>query len=168
MATTDKYDLEEVPVGTTGWNAILTSNMQKIDDYVHARIMAQIGEAFSQYEAGYVEKNGKVKKARADRVRMPCIGLAVEAGILDATIRFQRVGLITNGSWTWTPGKAVWLHPTTRGGLTQTKPAFAQLVGIAKSATSILLELQIPWEWDFGTTTTTTTTTCSSTTTTTA
>ena len=166
MSDTDKYDLEEVAVGTTGWNAILTSNMNKIDDNLHSRLLGELGEAISAYQAGYVHSSGKWYKAKADRVRMPCMGLAVEAGSALEEIRFQRVGPITKAAWSWVPGKAVYLHPTTPGALIQTKPAFAQFIGIAESASTILLAIQIPWELDYGTTTTTTTTSSSTTTTT--
>jgi hypothetical protein len=163
---TDKYDLEKTDYGTEGWNAILTANMEKLDAGLHTYLEGTLGEALSQYEAGYVGLDGKWYKAQADDLSsMPCLGVAIEAGALDEVIRFQRIGPIENVAWAWEPGKPVFLSRYVAGGLTQVKTVNAQLIGIAISATKVILSIQIPL-LEYQTVTTTTTTTTSTTTTT--
>lgn len=167
--TTDKYDLETIAYGTSGWNGILSANMQKMDDHVHSRILVTLGENISQYEALAPSKDGdgKFYKALANITRQPAWGLAVEAGAADAQVRIQRVGPITNTGWSWTPGKYVYLSDVTPGALTQTPPADAraiQIIGFAISATQIILNPQFPLE-QAGTTTTTTSSSTTTTTT---
>lgn len=169
--TTDKYDLESIAYGTSGWNGILSANLEKIDDHMHSRLMATIGENVSQYEALAPNKDGdgKFYKALANITRQPAWGLAAEGGSADAQIRLQRIGPVTNDAWSWTPGKYVYLSDVTPGGLTQNPPSDErkrQIMGFANTATQIILNPQFPIE-QAGTTTTTTTTTSSTTTTTT-
>jgi len=42
MGFTPHYGLEEVDYGVTGWNAILTANMQKIDTAMHSNALLHI------------------------------------------------------------------------------------------------------------------------------
>ena len=166
MTVTDKYELEEVSYGTVGWNGILTSNMQRIDDNLHTFILITLGETVAISEALYLAEDGKWYKAKGDVQRQPSWGLAVDAGNINDQIRMQRVGPFADGSWTWTVGRPIWLSPTTPGGLTQSEPvANAQFMGMAYSTTIILLAPDIRPEL-LGTTTTTTTTSSTTTTTT--
>ena len=167
MAITDKYELEEIAYGTTGWNGILTTNQQKVDNALHTFLLIILGEVVSISDALYLAADGKWYKARGDVQRQPSWGLAVDAGILDEEIRMQRIGPFTDVAWTWTPGKEVWLDDTTAGALTQIKPvANAQFMGMALAATILMLAPDFNPDL-LGTTTTTTTTTTTSTTTTT-
>lgn len=166
--TTDKYDLETIAYGTSGWNGILSTDIQKVDDHMHTRILVTLGENVLAYEALAPDKSGdgKFYKALANITRQPSWGLAVEAGSADGQIRIQRIGPITNAGWSWTPGKYIYLSDITPGALTQTPPADGreiQIMGFAETATKVLLNPQMPIE-QAGTTTTTTTTTTTSTT----
>jgi len=162
MSFSDKYDLEEIAYGTTGWNAIVWANFQLIDAGLDSRIgPLTAGEAIAQYEAVFVHTDGKVYRARADGTHQPCRGLAVEAAAADETLRVQREGEMTNVSWSWaTKGAAVYLSPGVWGGLTQLEPgANIQTIGYALSATSIVIERGDVASGSVVTTTTTTTTT---------
>jgi hypothetical protein len=162
--STDKYELEEVAYGTTGWNGILTTNHQKVDDNLHTYLLIVLGETVSISDALYLNADGKWYKARGDVMRQPSWGLAVDAGILDQEIRMQRIGPFTDAAWTWTPGRAVWLDPATAGALTQTKPpANAQFMGMAQAVTILMLAPDFNPDL-LGTTTTTTSTTTTTTT----
>jgi len=157
MSLTDKYDLEKVDYGTEGWNAIMTANMEKLDALLHTYLEGELSVAVSAFEAGYIGPDGKWGKAVADPGYMPAMGLAIEAGTAEDTIRFQRVGPITNVAWSWTPGLPVYLSSAVPGGMTQVKPDSAQIMGVAISATTVILAIQIP-DLTYSTTTTTTTT----------
>lgn len=138
--TTDKYEFETIPVGTTGWNGVLTTNLEAVDDYLHTYLEVTLGEAVSAYDALYCHTDGKFYKAQADGTQQPAVALATEAGAADATIRIQRIGPITNASWSWTVGSAVYLSGATEGALTQTQPASkVQRIGVALSATKLLV-----------------------------
>jgi hypothetical protein len=142
MTTTSKYGLEEVSYGVTGWNAILTANMQIVDAAIHTVLEADSGQALTQWDAVYLKSDGKWWKAKADAAAtMPALGLAIEAAAgADVAVRVQRVGLVTNAGWSWTAGQLLYVSGATAGALTATPPAnYAQPVGIAASATTAFL-----------------------------
>lgn len=164
MVDTTKYELAEIPSDTTGWNGIVTTNNEKIDDYLHTYLLCTVGESVSAYEAGYFETDEKYYLAQANIKKQPAICLFIEDADADQeNVRGQRIGPITNAGWSWSVGKAVYLSTATPGALTQTKPAenVRQAVGLAIAATTILLFFDMR-ESLYGTTTTTTTTTTSS------
>ena len=164
MSTTDKYELEEVAYGTTGWHGLLTTNMQKVDANLHTFLLVTLGETVNATDALYLSTDGKWYQARGDVNRQPAWGLAVDAGILDDVVRLQRIGPYEDLGWTWNPGIAVWLSPTTLGGLTQVKPAlFPQFMGMPISATILLIQPEFTFDM-LGTTTSTTSTSTTTTT----
>jgi hypothetical protein len=61
-------------------------------------------------------------------------------------IRIHRMGEIVNTGWAWaTIGAPIYLDPSTAGALTQTAPADnVQIVGYAKTATTMIVMLGIP------------------------
>jgi hypothetical protein len=144
---TDKYDLHTIDYSVQGWDAIMTTDMEKLDDVIHTRIVATAGETIAQYDAVYLESDGKYDKALADGVQQSAMGLALESAVLDDEIRIQRIGPITNAGWTWATdsadepiGSKVYLDPATPGALTDVKPGSnAQMIGIILSATSIFI-----------------------------
>ncbi|MBW2044786.1 MAG: hypothetical protein JRI96_07845 [Deltaproteobacteria bacterium] len=138
----NKYDLDDIPVGTTGWNAILTSNFQKITALIETYQEVTYGETISAYEVVYLDSSasGKAKLAQADGSREPPFGIAIDPGVLDdANKRVQVSGFIENDSWSWTPGAKIWLSDSTPGAMTETKPSRAVAIGIALSATKLLI-----------------------------
>ena len=139
--STSKFDLHTIDYSVQGWDAIMTTDMEKLDDVIHTRIIATAGETIAQYDAVYLESDGKYDKALADGSQQPAYGLALESAVLDDEIRIQRIGPITNAGWTWaTIGSKVYLDPSTPGALTDVKPgADIQMVGTILSATSIFI-----------------------------
>ena len=154
MTTTIKYDLDLTDYGTTGWNAILKGSIEDIDDFLHTRILATLGETVAAYEAVYLKSDGKYWLAQGAAGMIPCRGIAIEGGSADAQKRIARLGPLTNGSWSWsTVGGRIYVSTSTPGALTQTKPtAFAQCVGLALSTTSMFVWVEdvIPIQYGTG------------------
>lgn len=167
MGFTDKYELEDMDYSVADKSGIVSADMEKVDDHLHTRLLATLGEAVSQYETLYVASNSKWSRAKADQTKMPSLGLAIESGILDDEIRVQRVGPITNPAWSWTVPNPVFLSPTVLGGLTQTLPSSdrRQLMGIPETATKLILTGTVEYSTCPQSTTTTTTTTSTTSTT---
>ena len=78
--------------------------------------------------------------------RFALLGLTLGAAASGASVEVLSYGPITEGSWSWTPGGALYLG--TNGLLTQTPPVapatFLVVVGYAIDATRILLDLHDP------------------------
>ena len=166
MAFDGKYSFDNVNIGTEGWNDILQGNMEKVEDNLYSNALGTYGETIAQYEALYLSSDGKYYRARAISGKLPCIGIALEAGVLDDSIKILQLGEVTNGAWAWTVGGVLYLSSSSYGTLTQTSGT--QIVGYAKSATQIFFNPDFTQlTATVSTTTTTTTTTSSSTTTTT-
>lgn len=142
MALTDKYDLEEIDYGTTGWNGIQSANNEIIDENMQTRQIDELGENVSAYQAVYIKSDGKAWLAQADGSKQPSVGLMIEDGdALDTDKRYQTLGEITNPGWSWTLiGQPVYLSATTQGELTEVETAGnTQIMGIIKTSTKILL-----------------------------
>lgn len=170
---TDKYDLHTIDYSVQGWDTIMSTDMEKLDDVIHTNLLATLGETVAAKKAVYLPVGGtKVMKARGDNFRQPSLGLTLESGVLDDEVRIQRVGPITDTGWSWATGTPVYLDPNTAGELTQTPPASnKQFMGIPISATVLILSGSIDLDSLAGgstTSTTTSSTTTSSSTTTTA
>lgn len=140
MSTTEKYDLDLTDYGLTGWNAILKGSIEELDEHLHTRIMATIGETVAIGEVVYLKSDGKYWLAQAGATTLPARGIVLEVGNADDEIRIQRVGPLEVSGWSWSIGVKVYVDPTTPGALTQTQPtAFAQAVGIAIATNQIFL-----------------------------
>jgi len=137
--TTEKYDLHTIDYSVQGWDAILNTDMEKLDDMITSRMINTIGETVAQYDAVYLKSDGKFWKAQADGTKQPALGLMIESGVADDEKRIQREGVITNVAWSWTTiGAYVYLDGSTAGDLTETEPSSnAQVIGYVLSATSI-------------------------------
>ncbi len=141
--TTAKYDLHTIEYSVQGWDAIMSSDMEKIDNFMPTRIIGILGENISAYQALYQKSTDrKWYKALADGIKQPCLGIAVEGGSAGDSIRIHRMGEITNNNWSWTGGP-VYLSNTTPGGLTETKPSEnSQLIGYSLSSTKLLVMIE--------------------------
>lgn len=139
MVLTDKYDLHTISYSVSGWDAILATDMEKLDTVIATRIFGVIGETVAQYQAVYIKSDGKFWLAKADGTAQPAIGLMIESGVADDEKRIQRVGEIVNTGWAWSNvGEYIYLDPDTYGSLTQTRPAEnIQVMGVALSSTSM-------------------------------
>ena len=94
------------------------------------------------YDVYYMPSGGSLATALADA----SINLATNPAlcVASSTSVCQTAGsTVTNGSWTWTVGGALYVSDGTTGTMTQTKPTtsthYIQRVGIALSATTILV-----------------------------
>jgi len=144
MSVTPKYSLEEVPAGTTNWNALLTANMQKLDAAVQTYLPGIAGESIAVGDACYLGTTGLWWKARANlAATMPALGLAVAAAAANGACVIQRIGLFTKAGWAWvTKGGLVYLSAAVGGGLTESVPTGTnqmQPIGLVASATSLML-----------------------------
>jgi len=138
MSITDKYELETIGYGTTGWNALLTTLIEKIEEFLPTRILGTLTEAGTAYTAVY-QDGSDYSLALADGTQYPAVGLLVEDGDAEDTVRIHVMGPIENEAWAFTPGP-VYLDGSTPGVLTQVKPAtYAQFIGFAVSATLLLV-----------------------------
>lgn len=142
---TDKYDFHTIDYSVQGWDTIMATDMEKLDDVIHSRIAAVAGETIAQYNAVYLEADGKYDKALADGSQQPAVGLALESAVLDDDFRIQRVGPITNTGWSWgTIGAIIYLDTSTPGALTDIQPSTnIQRIGFVLSATSIFINIDL-------------------------
>lgn len=165
MADTDKYELEEVAESTPGWNAILTTNMQKVDDNLHTYILITLGETVAAYQPLYQKpSDSKWYLAQADGTKQPARCFSIEAGDADDQIRGQRIGPLENdGVWNFAEGKNVWLSAATAGGVSQAQRGGVnkQCLGWAIVDDTIFIDIDRMENFANVTTTTTTTSTTS-------
>jgi hypothetical protein len=159
MAITNKYGFETISYGTTGWNGLLTTFMQRVEMFLWSRLYEELGETVVAGDALYMDADGKMYQAQANGTKMPMLGIAITSGDSGDSIRIQRTGKVTNTSWTLTRGGLVWLSTFTAGNITQVEPTagYVQLVGLATATDTILLSGNIHAEYT-GTGATTTTT----------
>lgn len=141
--TTEKYDLHTTDYSVQGWDAIMATDMEKLDDMIPTRIIGTLGEMVVAYETLYLSLfDNKWYKALANGVEQPCLGLAVEGGVLNGEIRIHRMGEIENLAWSW-GGGPIYLSDLVAGGLTESTPASnAQLIGYGLSATKMLVMIE--------------------------
>ena len=65
--TTEKYDLHEIEYSVQGWDAIMNTDMQKLDAVVPTREIVTLGETVAAFEALYQKaSDSKWYKAQAD------------------------------------------------------------------------------------------------------
>ena len=98
------------------------------------------------YQVVYQDNStGEVGLAIAnDPVKADAVGFALNLGLSGEAITAQSAGYITNTTWTFTIGQAVYLSSTVAGDVTQTPPTvgeyFMQL-GVASSVDTIRINL---------------------------
>jgi len=161
--TTSKYSLHNIEYSVQGWDTIMNSDMAQLDSVIHTNLQAILGETVGQYKAvGIFKGETKYKLAKSGGKLQPALGLTLVTGILDDEINIQRVGPITNAAWTFIPGSPVFLSASIAGELTQSPSGTTQIMGMAHSATTLILN----GSYDIGSLPSTTSTTTSTTTTT--
>lgn len=145
MSTTTKYGFEEIDYSTSGWNALLTTNMQKLDDLLQTYLRYPIAAGATDVDEGLPVciHNSEFKLAKADGVHQPAVGvikagescspgnnvLAIRAGECD----------ITGASFNPTSGE-IWYDAS--GALTQTEPGSnSQKLGVVVDSNTILVQL---------------------------
>ena len=142
MSQTNKYDMDLTDYGTVGWNALLKGSIEDVDAFLHSRIAGSCGATLAEGDLVYLDTNGKYSLAQAAAGKVPCRGIALEAGNPDDNVRIQRLGPWVAFSSGMTPGAKLYVSATA-GVFTQTKPsAFAQAIGEARNATDIFVWIE--------------------------
>jgi hypothetical protein len=138
---TDKYELEEVAYGTTGWNAIMSANMGKIEANVHSLLYYPVGSGETILQGDPVSmKILTFYKARRNTSFSPMVGIAIEDGVSGEVIRAQRVGAFSNPDWNLVGSGEVYL---TDGGSITSVPSGEtdRPVGVSIDPLTILIQL---------------------------
>lgn len=108
------------------------------------------GETMSALRAVYEAADTRVWLADAAESThvFSLLGVTLTAAPPGQPVDVQRAGVMDDAGWAWTPGQRVFLGPG--GALTQTPPAhgFDVLIGVALSATRLLLNLSDPIEME--------------------
>jgi len=148
--TTPKYDFDTTDYGTTGWDLILQGLAEDTDNFLHTRILATLGESISAYQPVYQDTDGKYYLAQAVAGKVPCRGIAIEAGNADDEIRIVRMGpLITTE--TFTVGAEIYVGSD--GSLSEVRPrAFAQRIAKAYTENNLFVWVQELSPIHYGTT----------------
>jgi hypothetical protein len=151
----DGADWDRVPATTNGYVLTLAAGSPVWAEATGGidTIEGVAGEALSQYDLVYanVSDSGEywIATNAGTAAQADVVGIVVESGgVADtATGTIHLGGLVTNGSWTWTPGAALYL--STAGGITETEPTSPDIVkpiGYAVTATQIWFNPQLGWE----------------------
>ena len=103
------------------------------------------GVAVTPMQVVYLHTDGKWYPARANAEATSAgdIAIALDTAAANGTGRVLQLGYVANSAWALTPGRAVYISPTTAGALTQTKPSTGNVVraiGYATSATVIHID----------------------------
>lgn len=125
-------------LGTELGTATLLANL--VDNGVIGEMKAGENVAFG--DMCYIKNDGKAWKANAATSGLfPAQFMALGTILANAIGKFLVNGIVTNNTWTWTIGGALYLN-TTVGTLSQTAPSVTgqgiQTIGYALSATQIL------------------------------
>jgi len=122
---------------TYAWGAIINGAFEDWDEGKH--LYLQAGEDIAQYDAIFINTDGKMYKADATfDAKLPARGISVAAVTSGDYGRIVVFGNITNAGWSWSPGLVVYTSETA-GSLTQTKPEKAHKVGYARTATELIV-----------------------------
>lgn len=102
------------------------------------------GETVAIGELVYIKSDGKFWLADADAAAsMPAIGVVLDAGAAEASVKVLLWGLMRNDAWNWTVGATLYVD-TTAGALTETAPSGSgdqvQAVAVAIHADKILFK----------------------------
>jgi len=142
---TDKYDLHTIDYSVQGWDSILQTDMEKLDEVIPSREIVVVGETVATYDfLCFSNSDNKWYKAKADGTLQPAHGISLATAATNDSIRIQRMGTILNTAWSWaTLGVPVYLHGSTAGSCTLVKPASnVQIVGYALASDSMLVEIE--------------------------
>lgn len=143
ISYTDEQKFPILDTGGSNWGAVVNSALTDMDAGREVTLTAN--EALSQYEVVCFDLDGGMVKAKADvPTTMPAIGILPNDVSDAAEGKVRTFGWINNAGWSWTIGLPVYLSAITAGALTQTKPARPQVIGIAKTATKILIIPRLP------------------------
>src|SRR3989304_6889813 len=135
MANTTHYNLPQIPTGAVNWVALVNDIVTKLEK--GRTLKRNAGEAITVRKAFYTKStDGKAYKA-SPTTEIHGIWQSTSTAI--NTDGFGQVGgIMTYGSWTWTPGAFLFVNAT--ADLVATPPTWdSRPVAYAISATEILL-----------------------------
>ena len=138
---TDKYDLHTIDYSVQGWDAIMTTDMEKLDDIIQTRTLITLESATEAYKVLGLTSTGTFeKKISITGNTNDIFCISIEAGTAAEIIRGQMTGLITNAGWSWNINNDIYLSDTVSGTLTQSAPAIdPQRIGVAVNTTTMLI-----------------------------
>jgi hypothetical protein len=139
MGTTDKYDFDTTNYGTTGWNALLASALEKADVFIHTYLRYKVapGASLDQYDPVHLVDQ-EWQLALANGINQPAYGIAVEGGTSGEYLRAQHAGPVTNPAWSFSGSGEVYLGAS--GELTQVVPATnVNILGYSIASDTILI-----------------------------
>lgn len=146
MSYTSKYELELVSYGVTGWNAILSSNVQKIDDYMQTYVVVTAQETIAVSKLVEVRTDGVYKALTTlSGVDYQPLGFAIETATSGNSIRVQIIGLYENTGLTLVAGTRYYTSRDTAGEITSAVVVSGtnsqDYIGIAVSTSGIVLQI---------------------------
>lgn len=133
-------EFTSLPAGTLG-QVLQTDDSNALSfSYPNTVFPLVAGEELTTGQVVYQDSSdsGKCKLAQQDgtEAESDVIALVIDATIgLDAAGSMLLWGIVTNNTWTWTPGAVLYLSDTP-GGMTETKPVSGNITRCGKALTS--------------------------------
>lgn len=153
MPTKSSYLQYDIPTyGDTRWDLIMIPTLTALDTETERvggdRLVT--ADSLTAGNSVSLKTNGQLQTAKIDSAAIqPLDGFAIETVAAASMVRIQSSGKVTNAAWNFTDlGKLVYLSNT--GGSVAQTPSFDdtkgvyQIVGRARSATSILAHPELP------------------------
>lgn len=145
MTVTNKFSLEDVNYGVSGWHTILNNNNDILDDVVNTyiRLKTASGEAAKLSDCSPVfVRDGEFYKLNSGE---SCVGLLLSGVAISSGqyVLAQRCGPFTDPDWNWDPRSGE-VYIGADGTLTQTMPAvnpWRYKVGMVVTNKTIILQL---------------------------
>lgn len=133
MPYTTHWNLPLLPTGAVDWMALINDLVNKLEAGRTLKLVAH--ESLAKGKPFYVDGAGKARlatsAARTDGIWQSAATAA------DAQGYGQVDGIMSDDSWAWTPGEAI--YASAAGVLTQTPPENGVPVAVALTATSLLI-----------------------------
>jgi len=146
MSYTDKYELEEIAYGVSGWNGILTTDLQILDDVIQTYVISTAKETISGSKLVEVRTDGVYKALTTlSGVDYQPLGFAIETATSGNPIRIQIIGLYENTGLTLVAGTRYYTSRNTAGEITSAVVVSGtnsqDYIGIAVSTSGIVLQI---------------------------
>ena len=132
-ARTGFYDGPGLPLPAEG-------NGSAAAPLVQGNFVATAGDSVSGHRGVMSDSAGGVVHGDPASSLFNCLGISLNAAAKGSPVAVAGSGRVLEPSWSWTPGLAIFVGPA--GALTQTPPVAGTLqqVGVALSATSMLVQ----------------------------
>lgn len=146
MSFTDKYSFEDVDYSVTGWDGIITTNNQKLDDVIQTYVISTAKETIAVSKLVEVRTDGVYKALTTlSGVDYQPLGFAIETATSGNSIRVQIIGLYENTGLTLVAGTRYYTSRDTAGEITSAVVVSGtnsqDYIGIAVSTSGIVLQI---------------------------